>query len=199
MRVLIACEFSGVVRRAFRARGHNAFSCDLLEAQDGCPEHHLREDVRDVLDDGWDLMIAHPPCTHISNMSNCRISEPGRKELRKEGMEFFMAFTKTKIPYVAIENPRGLPEREYRKPDQIVQPYQFGDPHSKATCFWLFGLPPLTPTKIVEPERKWDGKRYRTFVDRLPSSSPRRSITFAGIANAMADQWGNVAARVAAE
>jgi len=193
LKVLIACEFSGAVRRAFRARGHDAWSCDLLPALDG--GEHIQDDIRHVLRGAyiWDLMIAHPPCTYISNMSNCRINEPGRRALREDGLHFFRLFTQTNIPHVAIENPRGLPEREYRKADQIIQPYQFGDPYSKATCLWLKGLPKLTPTKVVEPDRKWDGKRYRTFVDRLPSSSPRRSITFPGIAEAMADQWGNLA------
>lgn len=188
MRILIACEFSGAVRRRFRERGHEAWSCDLLPADDG--GEHIQDDVRNVLHLSWDMMIAHPPCTYISNMSNCRINEPGRKELREEGLSFFMLFTKTDIPKVVIENPRGYPERVWRPADQIIQPYQFGDPHSKATCLWIKGLPLLAPTMIVEPERKWDGKRYRTFVDRLPSRSKRRSVTFPGVALAMAEQWG---------
>lgn len=189
MRVLIACEFSGVVRDAFMAKGHDAWSCDLLPTER--PGNHIQGNVLDVLDNGWDLMIAHPPCTYISNMSNCRIKEDGRAELRRLGFDFFMLFTKTNIKKVAIENPRGLPEREYRKPDQVIQPWQFGHPASKATCLWLFGLPKLEPTKIVEPYRKWDGKRWRTWVDTTKSHTQKwRSVTFQGIAEAMADQWG---------
>lgn len=190
MRVLVACEFSGAVRRAFRAKGHDAWSCDFLPADDG--GEHIQDDVREILSDDWDMMIAHPPCTYISNMSNCRINEPGRRDLREQGLTFFLTFTQTNIPLVCIENPRGLPERAYRPASQIIQPYEFGDPFSKATCLWLKGLPLLKPTKHVDPDRKWDGKRYRTFVDRLPSSSKRRSITFPGIASAMADQWGSI-------
>ena len=189
MRVLVACEFSQIVCKAFRDKGHEAYSCDLLPT-DGNPEWHIQDDVLKHFDDGWDLMIAHPPCTYISNMSNCRVHEPGRYWAREVGYQFFLRFTHTAIPKVCIENPRGLPERSYKKPDQIIQPYQFGNPYSKATCLWLFNLPLLKHTRIVKPERKWDGKRYRTFVDRLPSSSSKRSITFSGIAEAMAEQWG---------
>ena len=192
MRVLVACEFSQVVCKAFRERGHEAYSCDILPT-DGNPEWHIQDDVLKHLQGGWDFMIAHPPCKYISNMSNCRINEPGRAALRKAGLLFFLKFTTTGISRVAIENPRGLPERAYRSADQIIQPYHFGEPYSKATCLWLFNLPPLVPTSIVKPDRKWDGKRYRTFVDRLPSSSPKRSITFQNIANAMATQWGSPA------
>ena len=187
MRVLVACEFSGIVREAFAKRGHSAWSCDLRPTL--IPGNHLRMDVFEALRDDWDLLIAHPPCTFLSNMSNCRINEPGRLEKRKEAMEFFMRLVNAKVPRKAIENPRGFPEREYRTPDQIIQPWMFGHPQSKATCLWLHGLPLLIPTNVVEPSRKWDGKRWRTFVDRLPSSSPKRSITFQGIADAMAEQW----------
>lgn len=197
MRVLVACEFSGIVRKAFADRGHDAWSCDLLPSalEPSYPAgKHYQCDIRYSLRDGyikaWDLMIAHPPCTYISNMSNCRINQPGRKEKRAAGMEFFLELVNAPIDKIAIENPRGLPEREYRKADQIIQPYEFGHPASKATCLWLKNLPPLIPTNIVTPERKWDGKRWRTWVDRLPSSSPKRSITFQGIADAMAEQWG---------
>ncbi len=190
MRVLIACEFSGVVREAFRGKGHDAWSCDILPSDDNSI-FHLQQDVLTVLDNEWDLMIAHPPCTYISNMSNCRIKEPGRLALREEGMEFFMKLVKANIPLTAVENPRGLPERVYRKPDQIVQPYHFGHPASKQTCLWLKGLPLLDATHVIEPYRKWDGKRWRTWVDTCKSHTGKyRSITFQGIADAMADQWG---------
>jgi hypothetical protein len=189
MKILIACEFSGIVRDAFIRHGHDAWSCDLLPAER--PGHHFQEDVLEILDNGWDMMIAHPPCTYISNMSNCRINEPGRKELREKGYEFFMKFTQTNIPLVAIENPRGLPERRWRPADQIINPYEFGHPMSKATCLWLKGLPGLVPTNIVKPDRKFDGKRWRTWVDTMGSHTAKnRSITFQGIANAMAKQWG---------
>jgi hypothetical protein len=188
MKVLIACEFSGVVREAFKAKGHNAWSCDLLPAE--IPGQHIQCNVLKILDDDWDLMIAHPPCTYISNMSNCRIKEPGRMEKREEGMRFFIELINAPINKIAIENPRGLPEREYRKADQIIHPYHFGHPVSKQTCLWLKGLPLLMPTNILEPERKWDGKRWRTWVDTCKSHTGKfRSVTFEGIAQAMASQW----------
>lgn len=189
MKVLVACEFSGIVREAFRKRGHDAWSCDLLPTD--MPGQHIQNDVRLILHGEWDLIIAHPPCTYISNMSNCRIKELGRIEKRTEGMNFFMYFTDIPCPKIAIENPRGLPERQYRKADQIIQPYHFGHPCSKATCLWLKGLPILKSTNIVEPERRFDGKRWRTWVDTMGShNSKNRSITFQGIADAMAEQWG---------
>lgn len=189
MRVLIACEFSGVVRDAFRLKGHDAWSCDLDPSEN--PEFHIQGDVLDILDQGWDIMIAHPPCTYISNMSNCRIKEPGRLEKRKEGFDFFMKMINAPINKIAVENPRGLPERAYKRADQIIQPYQFGHPASKATCLWLKNLPLLIPTEIIEPVRKWDGKRWRTWVDLIPEHTGKaRSVTFKGIANAMSEQWG---------
>jgi hypothetical protein len=196
MRVLVGCEFSGVVREAFRKRGHDAWSCDLLDTL--IPGQHYKGDIRDIIRKdkalgAWDLFIVHPPCTNISNMSNCRINEPGRKEKREAGLAFFMEFINIPIPRIAIENPRGLPERAWRPADQIIQPYQFGHPQSKATCLWLKNLPLLVPTKIVQPERKWDGKRWRTWVDTFGSNtSKQRSITFQGIADAMAEQWGDL-------
>ena len=190
MRVLIGCEFSQIVTRAFRDKGHEAYSCDLLPTE-GNPDWHIKDDVLNHLDDGWDMMIAHPPCAYISNMSNCRINEPGRKELRLLGMDFFMKMTDAPINKIAIENPRGLPERQWRKPDQIIQPYQFGHPYSKATCLWLKNLPLLISTDIVGYQRKWDGKRWRTWVDFMGSHNAKnRSKTFQGIANAFASQWG---------
>ena len=189
MRILIACEFSGVVRDAFRSKGHDAWSCDLEPSDDS--RFHIQEDVLKILAPCWDMMIAHPPCTYISNMSNCRIKEPGRIEKRREGMDFFMQLINAPIAKIAVENPRGLPEREYRKPDQIIHPYHFGHPASKATCLWLKGLPALAHTDIVDPIRKWDGKRWRTWVDLMPKHNGKdRSITFSGIAQAMANQWG---------
>lgn len=194
MKILIACEFSGVVRDAFRLGGHDAWSCDLLPSDSSGP--HFQGNVLDVLDHGWDMMIAHPPCTYLSNMSNCRINEPGRLEQRQEAMGLFLALASAPIPRIAIENPRGYPERSWRKPDQIIHPYQFGHTESKATCLWLKGLPLLEPTEIVEPARTWDGKRWRTFVDNTSNwrgdAAKKRSITFQGIAAAMAAQWGTL-------
>lgn len=189
MKILIACEFSGTIREFFFAKGYEVWSCDLLPTE--IPGNHIQDDVLKILDKGWDMMIAHPPCTYISNMSNCRIKEKGRLEKRKEGMAFFMKLVNAPINKIAIENPRGLPEREYRRADQIIQPYQFGHPVSKQTCLWLKNLPLLKPTSIVEPIRKWDGKRWRTWVDICPSHTGKyRSITFKNIAQAMANQWG---------
>lgn len=143
------------------------------------------------------MMIAHPPCTYLSNMSNCRIRETGRMEARRHALAFMRQLEgTTSIGKICIENPRGYPERAWRPADQIIQPYQFGHPHSKATCLWLKGLPVLLPTAVVEPHRKWDGKRWRTFVDQTSNwsgdAAQRRSITFTGIAEAMAEQWGNL-------
>lgn len=192
MKVLVACEFSGVVREAFKSQGHDAWSCDLLPTER--PGNHIQGDAIDAAYLGqWDLMIAHPPCTYIGVMSNCRINEPGRKELREQGMQFFLDLAGAPIQQIALENPRGLPEKRYRKPDQIIQPWQFGHPVFKATCLWLKGLPYLSPTHCTEPQRKWDGKRWRTWVDGLPggkSGWKKRSITFQGIADAMSQQWG---------
>lgn len=185
MNILIACEFSGRVREAFIAKGHNAISCDLLPTE--IPGPHYQCDVLKILDHGWDLMIAHPPCTYLSNMSNCRSKHPDYLKNKLEAFGFFIALINAPIPKIAIENPRGFPEREYKQANQIIQPYQFGDPYSKATCLWLKDLPLLIPTNIVPYERRWDGKRYRTWVDYTPRKT--RSITFQGIANAMADQW----------
>jgi hypothetical protein len=191
MKILIACEFSGVVREAFRGRGYDAWSCDILPSEDNS-KFHIQDDIFNLYLDkrDWDMMIAHPPCTYISNMSNCRIKEPGRAQLRKESMEFFMKLVNCNIPKIAVENPRGLPEREYRKADQIIQPYYFGHPVSKQTCLWLKNLPLLKHTNVIEPERKWDGKRWRTWVDTCKSHKGKyRSVTFQGIADAMASQW----------
>lgn len=189
MKILIACEFSGIVREAFKNKGHEVWSCDILPTE--IPGNHIQGDVLEILNDGWDMMIAHPPCTYISNMSNCRIKEPGRLQKRKEGMNFFMKLINAPINKIAVENPRGLAEREYRKSDQIIHPYHFGHQVSKATCLWLKNLPNLIPTNIVNYERKWDGKRWRTWVDTTKKhTSKHRSITFYGIAEAMANQWG---------
>ena len=181
MRVLIACEFSGVVRDAFRARGHDAVSCDLLETE--APGPHVVGDVLEILGDGWDLMIAHPPCTHLA-VSGARWFKDKRVE-QAAALEFVRALMDSPVKRWAIENPISVISTQIRKPDQIVQPWQHGHGETKATCLWLKGLAPLAPTDIVE------GREAR--VHRLPPSSDRwklRSTTFKGIAEAMAGQWG---------
>src|SRR5690606_34711943 len=150
MRVLVACEYSGVVRDAFRARGHDAMSCDLLPTDS--PGPHYQGDVQDVLDGGWDLMIAHPPCTYLTSSGlhwNKRI--PGREQLTEESLEFVRLLLDADIPRIALENPIGRISTAIRKPDQIIQPHQFGHDASKATCLWLKNLPPLLPTSLVPP------------------------------------------------
>jgi site-specific DNA-cytosine methylase len=182
-RVLVACEFSGIVRDAFRAVGHDAVSCDLLSSEQ--PGPHIRGDVLQVLGDGWDLMIAHPPCTHLA-VSGARWFAEKRQE-QAEALEFVRALLDAPIPRIALENPVSVISSRIRKPDQIIQPWQFGHGEVKATCLWLRNLPPLVPTDIV------DGREAR--VHRMPPGPDRwreRSRTFPGIARAMADQWGSL-------
>ena len=181
MRVLVACEFSGIVRDAFSDNGHDAWSCDLLDTD--APGNHITGDVLSVLDDGWDLMIAHPPCTHLS-VSGARWFKYKQAE-QAEAIEFFMALVNAPIPMIAVENPISIMSTRYRKPDQIIQPWQFGHGETKATCLWLKGLPLLEPTDIVS------GREQR--IHKMPPSADRaklRSMTYPGIARAMADQWG---------
>ncbi len=186
MKVLVACEFSGVVRRAFRALGHDAWSCDLLPAEDGS-EYHMRVDallaacsprVRP-----WDLMIAHPPCTHLA-VSGARWFKDKLPE-QAAALGFVRRLMDTPIPHIAIENPVSIISSKIRKPDQSIQPWQFGHGETKATCLWLKGLPKLVPTNVVE------GRDAR--VHKMPPGPDRwkeRSRTFQGIADAMATQWG---------
>lgn len=181
MRVLVACEFSGVVRDAFAERGHDAMSCDLLPSER--PGRHYRGDVLDVLGDGWDLMIAHPPCTHLAS-SGARWFKDKTKE-QAEAIEFVSLLINAPIPRVCIENPIGVISTRISKPDQIIHPWQFGHGETKATCLWLIGLPLLTPTRVV------DGREPR--IHHMPPSQHRwrdRSRTYKGIAEAMAEQWG---------
>lgn len=182
MNVLVACEFSGVVRRAFRAKGHNAWSCDLIESEDGS-EYHLLGDVRPYLQQSWDLMIAHPPCTHLA-VSGARWFKDKREE-QTEALAFVIELMNAPIPKICVENPISIISSRIRKPDQIIQPWQFGHGETKATCLWLKNLPKLTPTNIVEGR---EGK-----VWKMPPSPDRwkeRSRTYEGIAQAMASQWG---------
>lgn len=159
LRVLVACEESQTVCKAFRALGHEAYSCDILDCSGGHPEWHFKQDVLPLLKEPWDLIVAHPPCTYLTVTGNRwfnveRYGDAAIKRAadREEAARFFMEFTKTNCKHVAIENPIGVMSTRYRKPDQTIQPYWFGDPQRKGTCLWLIGLPPLKPTNMVEPE-----------------------------------------------
>jgi len=191
--VLVACEFSGMVREAFRKRNHNAWSCDLLPAEDGSL-FHIQDDIMYHLDNDWDLMIAHPPCTHLS-VSGARWFKNKRRE-QAEAIEFVKLLADAPIEKIAIENPVGVLSTRWRKPDQIIQPWQFGDSAQKTTCLWLKGLPKLTPTNIVDKGEFVvfkSGKRHpKWYADAFKKGKHGhlRSITFPGIAEAMAEQWG---------
>ena len=197
MKVLVACEYSGRVREAFRAKGHDAWSCDIIPSDDNSP-YHLKEDVMNVIHwNDWDMMIAFPPYTHLASSGARWFKEKEADGRQQEGIDFFMELAEANIDKIAIENPVGIMSSRYRKPDQIINPYDFGDDASKKTCLWLKNLPPLKPTGYVEP-RIIDGKpRWGNQTDsgqnRLPPSEDRaklRSLTYMGIAKAMADQWG---------
>ena len=181
MRVLVACEYSGRVRDAFASRGHYTMSCDLLPSErDG---NHYQGSVLDVLGDGWDLMVAHPPCTHLA-VSGARWFKDKQQEQR-DALDFVRVLMDAPAPRICIENPISVISSKIRKPDQIVQPWQFGHGETKATCLWLKNLPKLKPTNIV------DGREAR--VHKMPPSPDRwkeRSKTYQGIADAMAQQWG---------
>lgn len=181
MKILIACEFSGTVRDSFIGLGHDAMSCDLLPTEKHGP--HYQGDVFDIINDGWDIMIAHPPCTHLA-VSGARWFEKKQNE-QAEAIEFFMKLVNAPIEKIAIENPISIMSSKYKKPTQIIQPWQFGHGETKATCLWLKNLPPLSPTNIV------GGREQR--IHKMPPSPGRwreRSRTFPGIAEAMANQWG---------
>ena len=181
MKVLIACEYSGAVRDAFIKAGHDAMSCDLLPTDS--PGPHYQGDVRDILGNGWDLMIAHPPCTHLA-VSGARWFAEKVKE-QAEALEFVRLLLNAPIPRIALENPVSIISSRIRKPDQVIQPWQFGHGETKATCLWLKNLPLLKPTNIVP------GREQRIW--KLPPSNDRwkiRSETYQGIAEAMASQWG---------
>lgn len=193
MRVLIACEYSGIVRDAFLAKGHDAMSCDLLPTDLEGP--HYQGDIRDVLNDGWDLMIAHPPCTHLS-VSGARWFPQKRADGRQQAaIEFFMLLANAPIPKIAVENPIGIMSTQYKKPTQVIQPWWFGHPEFKATCFWLKNLPPLVATDKLTPATK-DSEEWKSWnrVHKCPPGPMRaklRSWRYPKIAAAMAAQWGN--------
>ena len=186
MRILIACEESQVVTIEFRKLGHKAYSCDVEPCSGGHPGWHLQQDVIPLLIEYWDIIIAFPPCTHLA-VSGARWFKEKRADGRQQqGIDFFMEFANCGCKRVAIENPIGIMSTIWRKPDQIIQPWQFGHGETKATCLWLKGLPELKPTNIVS------GREQKIW--KLPPSKDRsrlRSKTYIGIAKAMAEQWGN--------
>lgn len=185
MKILVACEYSGTVRDAFIAAGHDAMSCDLLPTD--VPGPHYQGDVRDIINDGWDLMVAHPPCTYLS-VSGMHWTTRGLRDpkLTEDALDFVKFLMDAPIPRIAIENPVSVISSRIRKPDQIIQPWMFGHGETKATCLWLKGLQKLAPTDVV------DGRENKVW--RMPPSPDRwklRSKTFNGIAAAMSAQWGS--------
>ena len=202
MKILIACEFSGTVRDAFIGGGHDAMSCDLEPTS--VPGPHYQGNVMDIINDGWDLMIAHPPCTYLTVTGNKWFKPeyanrfPTRHQDREDAANFFMALANANIPKIAIENPIGVMSTRYKKPSQVVHPWQFGHEASKSTCLWLKGLPLLQPTNVVskgEFVTYKSGKRMTKWYADAASLSPKerakvRNTTFQGIADAMATQWG---------
>lgn len=221
MNVLIACEESQRVCISFREHGHNAFSCDIIECSGGHPEWHIMQDVTPLLNgdctfttmDGnlhtitgaWDIIIAHPPCTDLAVSGARHFYEKMMDGRQQKSIDFFMQFTKTNCKHVCIENPISIMSTRYRKPDQYIQPYQFGHPISKKTCLWLFGLPKLTSTDIVDPNATDEygfsiggAMRYATDENgkilswKDPRTAIARSKTFWGIAKAMGDQWSDI-------
>ncbi|AGO48277.1 DNA methyltransferase [Cellulophaga phage phi17:1] len=204
MRILVGCEESQEVTKRLRLKGHEAFSCDILPCSGGHPEWHLQQDVTELLKQKWDMIIAFPPCTFLTVTGNrwFNIERYGEKAIkrhqdRKDAIDFFMMFANADCDKIVIENPVGVMSSHYQKPNQIVNPYQFGDPFEKKTCLWIKGLPNLIPTNIVEPPKRTEfasGKSIPTwYADawKLPKEerAKLRSKTFPGIAQAMADQW----------
>lgn len=203
MRILVACEESQAVTKELRKLGHEAFSCDILECSGGHPEWHLKQDVFEVINQGWDMMIAFPPCTDLA-VSGARHFERKRADgSQQRSIKFFMDLANAPIEKIALENPIGIMSTEWRKPDQIIQPWQFGDKAQKSTCLWLKGLPKLEPTNIVEKgeffeftSKKGEKKRmpmwYYKALQQAKTPAQRRTLrskTFQGIAKAMAEQW----------
>lgn len=212
LNVLIACEFSGAIRNEFRKLGHNAFSCDIVPSEDNSP-YHYQCDVRNVIPAyEWDLMIAHPPCTYLTLAGNrwfkpeYKDKYPTREQDRAEAVEFFLSLINANIPHIAIENPIGIMSSVYRKPDQIIQPWQFGDPFQKSTCLWLKDLPKLEHTNVVSKGEfiEWECKKTgrikrqpKWYADAFQKTSDPvqrqkiRNTTFPGIAKAIAEQYSN--------
>jgi site-specific DNA-cytosine methylase len=185
VKVLVACEFSGRVRQAFRDRGHNAVSCDFETTE--IPGNHYQGDVYDLLDKPWDLLIAFPPCTHLATCGARWWDRPGKREAQRQAVEFVRLLMEANIPRIAIENPIGILSTAIRKPDQIIQPWEHGHGETKSTCLWLKGLPLLVPSNVVE------GRENRIhWMPERKSRAKDKSRTYPGIAAAMAEQWGGV-------
>jgi site-specific DNA-cytosine methylase len=209
MKILVACEESQAVTKELRAKGHEAFSCDILPCSGGHPEWHLQQDVTELLKQKWDMIIAFPPCTYLTNAGMCNLTRKGatdeyranRLKLRDEARDFVLKIYNSNCEKIAIENPVGFLNSNWRKPDQIIKPYEYGHSVNKKTCLWLKGLPKLTPTNIVEKGEVtiWEGTGKsisvwykQTLKDAkgdLKLLSKIRSKTFKGIAEAMAEQW----------
>ncbi len=199
MKVLVACEESQRVCIAFRERGHESYSCDILDCSGGHPEWHINDDVLKHLNDDWDIMIAHPPCTYLSYAGTRHWNQDGRAEKRELAMKFFMTLYNADIPKICVENPVGYPNTVFRKADQIIHPYYFGDSTMKRTCLWLKNLPKLDYSKtIIEQPKpiyisngvKTKGKAIHFTEAQTSKQSIIRSRTFHVIARAMAEQWG---------
>jgi len=197
MNVLIACEFSGIIREAFRSRGHDAWSCDLLDTE--IPGNHFKTDILNVIDLGWDLMIAHPPCTDLAISGARYWTEKWADGRLRASINFFIRLANADIPKVCVENPISIMSTQWRKPDQIIQPYMFGHPESKKTCLWLKCLPLLQPTNMlpkpvpnggcIRQTGSRKGRIYNYYYHQ-GKSAKERGRTFQGIAEAMAEQWG---------
>lgn len=199
MRILVACEESQAVTIELRKLGHHAYSCDVLPCSGGHPEWHIQGDVRDYLDSRWDMMIAFPPCTYLAVSGlhwNARL--PGRAEKTEKALQFIQELMDAPIPKIVIENPVGCISSRIRKPDQIIQPYQFGEDASKKTCLWLKGVPKLIPTKyfpprIIDGKKRWSNQTDSGQNKLTPSATraAERSKTYSGVARAMAFHWGS--------
>ena len=193
MKVLIACEYSGTVRDAFTRAGHDAMSCDLLPTD--APGKHYQGDVTDILGDGWDLMIAHPPCTHLAVSGSRHFAAKKADGRQQAAIDFFLMLANADIPKIGIEQPISIMSSVWMPPTQIIQPWQFGHPEQKATCLWLKALPQLQPTNDVYDEMMLLPKAERERIHYMPPGPNRwkeRSKTFSGIAEAMASQWSNI-------
>lgn len=195
MKVLLACEESQRVCKEFRKLGHEAYSCDILETSGENPEWHIKGDVLDILKQKWDMIISFPPCTHLACSGAKHFAKKIADGRQQQGIDFFMEFTKLDCPKVVIENPIGIMSSNYRKPDQIIQPFWFGDCAKKSTCLWIKGLPKLKPTNMVGEGDFYtspSGKKLpKWYCEGGKDRTKNRSKTFLGIAKAMAEQWGN--------
>jgi hypothetical protein len=197
MKILVACEESQAVTKELRQLGHEAYSCDVLPQSGGHEDWHIQHDVLDVVTYGWDMMIAFPPCTHLASSGAMHFAKKREDGRQQQGIDFFMALVNAPINKIAIENPIGIMSKTYRKPDQIIQPWQFGDPFQKSTCLWLKNLPLLTPTNIVDKgdffewvdKKTGKKKRQPMWYYKAIGDGHKRSKTFPGIAKAMAEQW----------